>query len=419
MLFSEIALPSDATPVDSSLWIGNDSLWLRAGEMLGSRHLVVIANSRPPRGPRSLPIGPALLALAASVLTLLAAEVLLRAAWHNPYRGERDHVLILPKIFPGMVRSYSRQLVDPDHASVSLRTGPRSYVLPSFQYADPQVTIAFLGGSTTECAAVKEELRFPALVADLLGERSIRANTLNGSRSGNNVHDSLNFLLNHLVDDRPDFALMMHATNDVGRLTHDGSYAASMGAPLGPSHLQRWLKHALSRSSYLVAFARERLSAYDFRPEPLAPGVAARDTPERADRLPIDLYRQRLHAFVGLARAFGIRPVLVTQPLSSHVTSLTPRWHDLGAQARLNEVARQVGAAEQVTVIDLVRHLETEVPGWNEPQELFYDGMHVNDRGSRVYAEYIARRLYPLVRRFVARAERGDAPRPPGRAATD
>lgn len=45
------------------------------------------------------------------------------------------------------------------------------------------------------------------------------------------------------------------------------------------------------------------------------------------------------------------------------------------------------------SVIDLVRHLTESVAGWNEHMKIFYDGMHVTDRGSVVYAEYIAERL--------------------------
>jgi hypothetical protein len=41
--------------------------------------------------------------------------------------------------------------------------------------------------------------------------------------------------------------------------------------------------------------------------------------------------------------------------------------------------------------------------------EVFYDGMHVTERGSQIYAEYIAERLLETVLRRTAPAAR-DAP---------
>jgi hypothetical protein len=76
---------------------------------------------------------------------------------------------------------------------------------------------------------------------------------------------------------------------------------------------------------------------------------------------------------------------------------LTPAWHDETAQDQFNATVREVGRAEGVLVIDLVAHLHQDVPGWNTPNEIFYDAIHVTDRGSRVYAEYIAQQLGPLI----------------------
>ena len=59
---------------------------------------------------------------------------------------------------------------------------------------------------------------------------------------------------------------------------------------------------------------------------------------------------------------------------------------------------REVGAEEGVQVIYLVEYLRANIPDAGEPMHLFYDGVHVTDRGSRVYAEHIADRLLPLIK---------------------
>ena len=156
----------------------------------------------------------------ASLITLGAAELGLRLLWHNPYHYEApDHLLKIFIHHPNTDYIFSRALLDPKNSQVRLRTDARSYILPSFQYNDPDVTIGFLGGSTTECSAVQEDLRFPALVSHLLAEQGLKVNTLNAGRSANTLHDSLNILLNHMIEDRPDIVVLMHAANDVGILT--------------------------------------------------------------------------------------------------------------------------------------------------------------------------------------------------------
>ena len=68
-------------------------------------------------------------------------------------------------------------------------------------------------------------LWFPGLLA----EQGLKVNTLNAGRSGNTLHDSLNILLNHVMDDRPDFVVLMEASNDIGVLVKDGNYRSRTG----------------------------------------------------------------------------------------------------------------------------------------------------------------------------------------------
>src|SRR5437867_8610086 len=94
-------------------------------------------------------------------------------------------------------------------------------------------TVAFLGGSTTECVAVQEDLRFPALVSVLLAQQGLKVNTLNAGRSGNALHDALNNLLNHVINDHPDFVVLMHVSNDIGYLrAGDKDFQSLIGHPV-------------------------------------------------------------------------------------------------------------------------------------------------------------------------------------------
>jgi lysophospholipase L1-like esterase len=329
------------------------------------------------------------------------AEVGLRVLWENPYAGEDpDQLLKIAIQHPGANSWIDRSAFDTEIPRVRFRADDRAYIEPARVHADPQVSVTFLGGSTTACNAVREELRFPALVGSLLSERGIRTNGLNAARSSGTLHDSLNVFLNHIVQDEPDIVVVMHATNDIGILKQERGYARRSGAPVAVLDLAKWSLQILSGHSSLVALARraqvptERRGGFDAMEE-----KNAADQP----KVPTDPFRARLETFVESARSFGIEPVLMTQPLSSSRNALTPDWADLGNQDIFNAVIRQVASEKNALLIDLVSHLQRDVPGWDEPMHIFYDGMHVTDLGSEVYAKHIADQLEPLARKVVAR----------------
>ncbi len=361
-----------------------------------------------------------LLLVGSTVLALAGAECMLRMCWHNPYRNDGpDRYVNLRVQHPTTDHVIDRSEIHPESPSTRFRTDHRSYILPSFQHAQPDCTITFLGGSTTECCAVTEELRFPALVSTLLEQDDLRVNTLNAGTSGNTLHDSINILLNHAILDKPDVLVLMHACNDIGLLSEAGSYAPRSEKNV---RLDRFLRIALmngTNHSWLMAVARQALREHShfvpIAPDELQPGVANFDQQE------IDAaFTQRLQVFISICRAFQVEPVLMTQPTSGHYTALTPKWADEFAQTRFNEIIRQMGREKNVMVIDLMAHLQRDVPQWDEHLNLFYDGVHVTDRGSKIYAEYIAQQILPVVQRVAGKqGYRQSEPRRPISMASD
>lgn len=312
-------------------------------------------------------------------------EFSFRLFWHNPYRNERpDHILKLPIHHPGADYIIDRSLIAPFKPTVQFRVDDRSYIIPSSRFEKPDKTIVFLGGSTTECIAVEESLRFPVLVSTLLERMGLKINTLNMGRSGNTTHDALNVLLNHVILDKPDIAMLMHASNDVGVLREDPLYRSRMGYIVNLMSQIKWQTQIFSKYSYFIAFLRYRLTHGKIHS-----GSGFKDS----SIIPDEQYRQRLRAFVVLCRAFNIEPVLMTQPVATFKTEISPQWLEVGGQKIFNEVIREVGLEDSVLVIDLMQYIRQH-PDYDKPNKIFYDGMHVTDYGSKIYAEHIAKILY-------------------------
>jgi hypothetical protein len=108
---------------------------------------------------------------------------------------------------------------------VVIRVDEEGFVRPSRVHAQPDLVLAFLGGSTTECRAVPEDHRFPYLVGRCL-EKALKSkvNSYNAARSGNNSLHSLNILLHKLLPLRPDLVVMMHNINDLIALLYEKTY---------------------------------------------------------------------------------------------------------------------------------------------------------------------------------------------------
>ena len=99
---------------------------------------------------------------------------------------------------------------------VYIRVDDQGFLRPSRVHAHPDLVLAFLGGSTTECRVVPEENRFPYLVGRRLEEAfKVKVNSYNAARSGNNSLHSLNILLHKLMPLKPDIVVMMHNLNDL------------------------------------------------------------------------------------------------------------------------------------------------------------------------------------------------------------
>jgi len=328
------------------------------------------------------------LVLSAVALALVLNELVLRAFWRNPFARERpDLVLTLRTQHAGSDREFDRSALHLDPPMVRFRTDARGYIEPARRIADPEFTLAFQGGSTTECLVVQEELRWPNQVAVQLEPLGFRVNSLNAGMSGNTAHDALVNLVQTVAADRPDVVLLMNAINDAGLLA-EGGYALREAKPDGWRAGGRWFLQTLSAHSSLAGFLR-RATLFEGRQEIRRVAGTAFALPKAPDPAP---YAARVRAWVRTSRAFGIEPVLITEPLSTLRNELTPPWTDAGALAVFNERVREIGREEGAAVVDLAALVQAE-PAFAAPEKIYYDGMHVNDEGARIYGRLVAQAL--------------------------
>jgi lysophospholipase L1-like esterase len=296
-----------------------------------------------------------------------------------------------------------------------LRVDRQGFIMPSKVHEHPDLTLAFLGGSTTECTYVEEDNRFPYLTGRLIEkETGFKVNSYNAAKSGNNTLHSLDILLNKVIEVKPDMVIMMHNINDLAILIYEKTYwnhNPSRGVII---EKKPNLKTAMKNLEETVHLVRDMTFPNLYRElSRLLPFGSRQHADEfqavRGQKITFDRealakeFSLNLQTFINICQARSITPVLMTQPsrLKDHpdplIQSMMAKlqanesitYDDFkGAFDLFNETIREVGAKNQVLVIDLAREIPPE-------RQYICDVAHFNDEGSQLVAHQIAAKLVP------------------------
>jgi hypothetical protein len=297
------------------------------------------------------------------------------------------------------------------------RTDENGLVMPAKIHDHPDVTLVFLGGSTTLCAYVDEEKRFPYLAGRLLEKRSHRkVNSYNAGMGGNNSLHSINILYNKIIPLKPNVAIMMHNINDLNVLLEERSYW-NRHPNLSPivevrsrdCFRPKEIITLLIPNLYEGLKNMERMVRRKFFSKPKQADDEFRDI--RGKKIVIDppqllqQFNRNLQTFINLCRAWDIVPVLMTmenrlkenpdafiaQMMSgfSRKTGISYKEYK-EIFDRFNQAIREVGLANGILVIDLARKIPQE-------NEFMYDVVHFTDGGSQLAARVISDDLQPVI----------------------
>jgi lysophospholipase L1-like esterase len=345
-----------------------------------------------------------LILVAAGLLVgLMLGEVVLRFAWTNPW-VHANRSIPLREQLPNRNASFVLDKTFFPHGSTTLRADADGFMLPG--YVDgpkPTLTVAFLGGSTTESSLLPEDKRWPYVAAQKLSaqlKRGVRV--INAGTSGANTHNLLNVLLNKVVKYSPDVIVMMEAINDAGVLAEKGSYDSAMVMESTPA-----FGDLLSRKIAVVGLARDvrarRIVNQEFNDFARQTAANWRNQTFYADdqrdqRLAAGApqYAARLRLFVDMTKSLGAVPVLMTQAhVGERKATLTEAERNswLGGLQyldRFNGLVRDVAREKQIALVDLGATIEPK-------REYFYDNIHYSVAGAEQVADTVARYLATLV----------------------
>ncbi len=296
-----------------------------------------------------------------------------------------------------------------------LNTDDDGFILPNKIHQDPDMTIFFLGGSTTECRAVSEDLRFPFLAGRLLEKSSgLKVNSYNGGVSGNHSFHSINILLNKVLAYRPDIVVLKHNSNDVLLIPYGTYWDNAPGKTLVMYNTTSATKKKSNFFSFMALRRRYHSVTTNKAVGPLPDNFnkyAKRkgDTIIVEKAIILELYENSLKTFINICKAWKIEPVLMTQAiLKNPITNELPEKFNLimpenplrdsimldvlySFHKHFNNIIRKVAKEEEILLIDLKEKVSAN------DHKYLYDLYHYNDEGSMLVAGIIAEELQSLL----------------------
>jgi len=306
-----------------------------------------------------------------------------------------------------------------DKKNYLLRVDENGFIKPSEKYANPDISLVFLGDSVTAELLVDEDKRFPYLSGVRLEkELKVKINSFNASRTANNTLNSLDILLNKIIPIKPAIVILMHNNNDVAIMLYEKTYwnnsptrqvIFDMNEYIVNNFFKIMRDKCIPNVSRELRLAGARLKTL-LRPRGIDKGndefAKMRNTKVNYNTLEmVEQFEMNLQTFITICIIRKITPVLMT--MASRFTAnpdkaVIDRFKDVVISYQeykhlfdlFNDSIRKKARENNILLIDLAANIPPE-------KEYIYDVIHYNNSGSIKAAEIIKDNLKPLVQHLL------------------
>ena len=321
---------------------------------------------------------------------------------------------MVDRYFPSKSSEIYDTLVNKEY---TLRIDRNGFIIPSERYSHPDLSLVFLGGSTTTCQFVDENLRFPYLTGVLLEkELGIKINSYNASRVGNDSLHSIDILMNKVIPINPQIIVMMHNINDFAILLYEKTYwnnhfsrspIIDMNNELTTRNYllrmrDRLIPNIATQVRIISNLIKERLKVSNKDNDEFAKSRGKTLQINKAEM--IRQFEMNLQTFISICQIRKIIPVLMTMPsrLKQHPDKVIKDF--IGSNKvnisydeyknifdAFNDSIRKKAQENHIPLIDLASAIPQE-------KEYIYDSVHYTEYGSEKIAHIISERLLPIIK---------------------
>jgi hypothetical protein len=297
-----------------------------------------------------------------------------------------------------------------------LRIDKNGFIIPSERYLHPDISLVFLGGSTTVCHYLDEDLRFPYLTGNLLENKlGIKINSYNAGRSGNNSLHSIDILLNKILPMNPQIVVMMHNINDVTTLVYENTYwnhnasksvIIDMNNEITVNYLRimrdKLIPNIATQIRLISNKIKNKFTTGPVNGDEFAHIRGKPITINKAES--IEQFEMNLTIFINICRARKIVPILMTMPsrmkenpdkliISIFETDKIRFSYEKFKELidAFNDSIRKKAKENHILFIDLAKAIPQEA-------EYMYDTVHYTENGSKQVAHQVSDHLEPIIK---------------------
>jgi len=370
------------------------------------------------------PSGP-LIGVISVIVSVVAAELFLAHffPYPDPFAGEKRTMKVsyVPSYFP----PHFRMKFEIEDGLPGVKKGEVSFSVNNMGFRGDEISdskppgefrIFMVGGSTTECRLVDDSDEPGRGLQNLLNAKfggTPDIKVYNSGKSGDKSFDHIAMIGHRIVHLEPDLIILLAGINDLIAAANGTDYLHLTEVDSQELDLGSLLKYAATdfqigrRVFRLVNKFSHQTGQQMFQEISKQTNFRRRSQsrmakPVSSDPPRTDLvhYRNNLLTIVGMARAHRIPIILMTQATTwnSKVDPEAEKWHWMGlafdeqtyredflddAMESYNDVVRQVGAQDQVPVLDLARSIPKSL-------EFFYDDCHFNLKGAQQVASLLS-----------------------------
>jgi len=296
-----------------------------------------------------------------------------------------------------------------------IRVDKNGFIMPSKVHENPDLSIVFLGGSTTASSFVDEDNRFPYATAKYLEKDfGMKVNAYNGGQGGNHsMHSNIN-LYAKVIPLQPQIVVLMHNINDLATLMIEGTYwnsnvsrkmivsfqdfragneISTHNRSMGESIFFQWFPH-------IAETLREPIVTKDEWANKRGKKALGIDK-----FYLVNQFKNSLRSFITTARAWNIVPVLMTQPnrftekpdeiVRTTFKKFENEWginYDDYRDLYLDfqKAIRAVAKENSIVLVDLGNKIQKN-------SRHIYDNVHLTDVGSLAVADEIRKTLSNII----------------------
>lgn len=278
-----------------------------------------------------------------------------------------------------------------------------------------EVRIAAVGGSTTECGALAADKRWTAVLERQLHDRLGRPVTvLNLGVSAQDTRTHLQTTSHVVTALDVDVCIYLIGANDLGLTTGTGLPLRGESCLYPRPRWTRWLQDLWQDTQLARHLTWARRASTATRTEPYFAAAAAEqaalpvcDPPMEATTEGLANYARNVTSLIGLCTAHDIQPLFVTQPT---MFTATPSAAELAVYWGCHDGRRGISAANLVALLDHANeHLEATCAARGvacvdaasrmpHGFTAFYDQVHLNENGARLFAEQLLEPVSELLR---------------------